>query len=69
MFRAGHRGPKPTVVAWKGDLVIRGCLTGLKLRSVGRLGVLSVIVGMLVGVVVGHDVRWPGLESWGYFIL
>ena len=56
MFRPGHRRRKLAVVAWKGDLVIRGYLTGLKLWSVGRLGVLSVIVGVLVGVVVGHDV-------------
>lgn len=55
MLRPGHRGRELAIVGWKGNFVIRGHLAGMKLRSVSRLGILSVIVGVLVGVVVGHD--------------
>jgi len=44
-----------TVVRWKGDLVIRGNLAGVKLWGVHWLSVLSVVVGVLLGVVARHD--------------
>jgi hypothetical protein len=53
-----------TVMCWKGDLVIRGYLTGVKLWGVRWLGVLSIVVGVLLGVVVGHDFCWPNWGSW-----
>ena len=59
MFRARKRGRKSstwlTVMGWKGDLVIRGYRTGLKLWGVRRLSVLGVVVGVLLGEVIGHD--------------
>ena len=62
----GSRGL--AVVRWKGDLVIRGHLAGLKLWAVHWLGVLSVAVGVLLGVVVGHDFCWQEWRS-GAFII
>ena len=69
MLRSGDRSSQSSarlaVVRWEGNLVIGGCLTGLKVWGVVRLGVLGVGVGVLVGVVVGHDVCWHGWEPWG----
>lgn len=59
MFRPRERRREPgtclTIVCWKGDLVIRGYLASLKLWRVRWLGVPSVVVGVLLGVVIGHD--------------
>lgn len=44
-----------SIVRWKGDLVVRGYLTRLKVWGECWLGVLSVVVGVLLRIVVGHD--------------
>ena len=55
MDRSREPGTLLTVVDWKGDLVIRGHLAGMELWRIRRLGVLGISVGVLLGVVVGHD--------------
>ena len=58
MFRAKDWGRKSstwlTIIRWERDLVIRGYRTGMKLWGVRWLGVLSVIVGVLLGIIVRH---------------